>query len=72
MLNHSIPETIIKVWCWISFAGYRLESPTDIDTPKSCYKLMMKYWEENPQKGCSFSDILNTLEEMHEKKPERA
>ena len=27
----------------------------------------MKYWEENPQKGCSFSDILNTLEEMHEK-----
>uniref|UniRef100_K1PF28 Tyrosine-protein kinase Fps85D n=1 Tax=Magallana gigas TaxID=29159 RepID=K1PF28_MAGGI len=45
--------------------GYRMKSPDD--TPKSCYSLMLKCWEENPTKRGNFEEIVKKLQTIVQK-----
>lgn len=45
--------------------GYRMKSPDD--TPKSCYSLMLKCWEENPTKRGNFGEIVKKLQTIVQK-----
>lgn len=45
--------------------GYRMKSPND--TPKSCYSLMLKCWEENPTKRGNFEEIVKKLQTIVQK-----
>lgn len=53
---YNLPNTII---------GYRMKSPND--TPKSCYSLMLKCWEENPTKRGNFEEIVKKLQTIVQK-----